>query len=145
MNAKCEFCTSAGGDTLWQDDFCRVVLVAEPGYPGYCRVILNRHVREMTDLDPVARERLMNVVFAAETAVRRAMRPDKINLASLGNMVPHLHWHDIPRFADDRHFPNSIWGEPQRPGASRKTSRAAIAAALRELLVKPTTLPPTHD
>jgi len=134
--AGCEFCETAGGEFLWQDDFCRVILVADPDYPGFCRVILNRHVREMTDLEPSARERLMRVVFAAEEAVRQAIRPDKINLASLGNMVPHLHWHVIPRFADDRHFPNPIWGEPMRAGATRETPRAGIAAALHELLAK---------
>jgi len=132
----CEFCDAPGGETLWQDDFCRVVLVVDADYPGYCRVILNRHVREMTDLDPSARERLMRVVFAVEEAVRRTMQPDKINLASLGNMVPHLHWHVIPRFADDRHFPNSIWGEPQRTASTRSASRTAIAAALQELLAQ---------
>jgi diadenosine tetraphosphate (Ap4A) HIT family hydrolase len=134
--AGCELCDSLGGELLWQDELCRVILVNDPDYPGYCRVICNRHVREMTDLEAFARERVMRVVFAAEEAVRRVMRPDKINLASFGNMVPHLHWHVIPRFADDRHFPNSIWGEPQRAGAARETPRAAITAALRELLTK---------
>jgi diadenosine tetraphosphate (Ap4A) HIT family hydrolase len=132
--AACELCDSAGGETLWRDDFCRVVLVADADYPGFCRVILNRHVKEMTDLESGARERLMRVVFAAEAAVRRVMQPDKINLASLGNMVPHLHWHVIPRYSDDRHFPNSIWGEPLRAGAARQTAREAIAAALQEVL-----------
>jgi diadenosine tetraphosphate (Ap4A) HIT family hydrolase len=121
---------------LWRDDLCRVILVSDPDYPGYCRVICNRHVREMTDLEASARDRVMRVVFAAEEAVRRVMRPDKINLASFGNMVPHLHWHVIPRFVNDRHFPNSIWGEPQRAGAARETPRAAITAALRELLTR---------
>jgi diadenosine tetraphosphate (Ap4A) HIT family hydrolase len=130
----CELCDSTRDETLWHDDSCRVILVPDPDYPGYCRVILNRHVREMTDLDISARERLMRVVFAAESAVRRVLHPDKINLASLGNMVPHLHWHVIPRFADDRHFPNSVWGAPKRAGAGRKASREAIAAALHELL-----------
>ena len=132
--AGCEFCDSAGGELLWRDDLCRVVLVDEPDHPGFCRVILNRHAREMTDLPPTDRERLMRVVFAVEAALRRAMQPDKLNLASLGNIVPHLHWHVIPRFADDRYFPNSIWGEPLRSGVVRETPRAAIAAALNELL-----------
>jgi diadenosine tetraphosphate (Ap4A) HIT family hydrolase len=132
--AGCELCDSAGGETLWHDDFCRVVLVADPDYPGFCRVILNQHVSEMTDLETGARERLMHVVFAVEAAVRRVMRSDKINLASLGNMVPHVHWHVIPRYADDRHFPNSIWGEPKRASAARETPRKAIATALQELL-----------
>ena len=134
--AGCELCDSVGGELLWQDDLCRVILVNDLDYPGYCRVICNRHVREMTDLEASARDRVMRVVFAAEEAVRGVMRPDKINLASFGNMVPHLHWHVIPRFVNDRHFPNSIWGEPQRAGAARETPRAAITAALRELLTR---------
>lgn len=91
-----------------------MVLVDDPHYPGFCRVILNRHIAEMTDLNENERQRLMKIVFVVEAAVREALRPDKINLASLGNMTPHLHWHVIPRFADDRHFPNPIWGEAKR-------------------------------
>ncbi len=130
----CELCASAGGQTLWRDSFCRVVLVADADYPGFCRVILNEHVMEMTDMDVSSRERLMNVVFATEAALRRAMHPDKINLASFGNLVPHLHWHVIPRFADDRHFPNSVWGDPKRASPSREVPREAIAVALSESL-----------
>jgi diadenosine tetraphosphate (Ap4A) HIT family hydrolase len=68
-------------------------------------VILKRHAREMTDLAPAERDGLMAVVFAVESAVRETMRPDKMNIASLGNMTPHVHWHVVPRFRDDRHFP----------------------------------------
>jgi diadenosine tetraphosphate (Ap4A) HIT family hydrolase len=110
----CELCETLGGEVLWQDDFCRVVLAGDPHYPGFCRVILNRHVAEMTDLSENDRQRLMKIVFLVEAATREALRPGKINLASLGNMTPHLHWHVIPRFADDRHFPNPIWGEAKR-------------------------------
>lgn len=132
--ASCELCDSAGGETLWQDELCRVVLVEDRDYPGFCRVILNRHVREMTDLDAPTRHKLMRVVFAVEQALRELMQPAKINLASLGNRVAHLHWHVIPRFADDRHFPDSVWSEARRPGAPRPVDRAAVKRDLRKLL-----------
>jgi len=112
---------------LWRDDFCRVVAADEPDYPGFCRVILNRHVREMTDLVPEERQRLMAVVLEVEAALRDELAPDKVNLASLGNVVPHLHWHVIPRFRDDRHFPAPIWAPPAR---QRPAPRAFDAAAL---------------
>ncbi|MGQ9685997.1 MAG: HIT family protein, partial [Thiobacillaceae bacterium] len=89
----CPLCAADGGEVLWRDDLCRVVWVEDPDYPGYCRVILNDHVREMTDLPQAERCRLMAVVFALEAAVREVLQPDKVNLASLGNQVPHLHWH----------------------------------------------------
>jgi diadenosine tetraphosphate (Ap4A) HIT family hydrolase len=129
----CEFCDSAGGTLLWQDDFCRVVRADEPDYPGFCRVILARHVREMTDLAEPERERLMRVVFAVERAVRDAMAPHKMNVASLGNMVPHVHWHVIPRFSDDRHFPGPVWAAPRREAAPNPP-RAARAEDIGALL-----------
>ena len=73
----------------------------------------------------------MDVVLATERAVRRVVEPDKINLASFGNLVPHLHWHVIPRWRDDSHFPESIWGNAQRTGAVRAgPSNAALQQAL---------------
>lgn len=97
-------------ESLWHDDFCRVVLINDADYPAYCRVELLEHVKEMSDLPPLSRARMMKIVFAVETAVCEVIQPDKINLASLGNKTPHLHWHIIPRFTDDKHFPNSHWG-----------------------------------
>ena len=132
--SQCELCDSAGGEPLWQDELCRVVLVDDHDYPGFCRVILNRHVREMTDLDEKARQRLMQVVFAVEQTLRQLMRPAKINLASFGNMVAHLHWHVIPRFADDKHFPGSVWSQARRPGAARSLDRDALRRGLRNEL-----------
>jgi len=125
----CELCNSAGGTLLWQNGSCRVVEVGESAYPGFCRVVLNRHVREMTDLPEDQRRDLLAVVFAVESVLRELLRPDKINLASLGNMTPHLHWHVIPRFRDDRHFPGPVWSASQRE-AVVPADRAAAAARL---------------
>ena len=115
MDGKiCELCTMAGGTILWESPTCRVVRVVDPHYPSFCRVIWTAHVREMTDLEPGERQFMMNLVFAVEKVVRTLFAPDKINLASLGNLTPHLHWHVIPRWRDDRHFPEPIWGHAQR-------------------------------
>jgi diadenosine tetraphosphate (Ap4A) HIT family hydrolase len=122
---------------LWRDELCRVVRVDEPDYPGFVRVILNRHAREMADLDPRERDGLMTVVFAVEAVVRETMRADKMNLASLGNMTPHVHWHVVPRFADDRHFPHPIWAAPQREARvpEERARRAGdLAAAIARSL-----------
>lgn len=131
----CELCDQAGGELLFRDDVLRVVLVADADYPGFCRVILNAHVPEMTDLEPALRNRLMQVVFAVEDAVRQVMQPTKINLACFGNVVPHLHWHVIPRHADDAHFPQPVWGARQREvGVDTLHARASRLPALRTLL-----------
>ncbi len=126
---NCELCASPGGEILWQDDRCRVVWLNDPDYPAFCRVIWSRHVKEMTDLSLAERIHLMSVVFAVEQAVRDTVAPDKINLASLGNVVPHLHWHLIPRFRGDRHFPQAIWAAAVRP--SRTAAHPELIESLR--------------
>jgi diadenosine tetraphosphate (Ap4A) HIT family hydrolase len=133
MEPGCELCESAGGKVLWSDGFCRVVRVEDADYPGFCRVILEQHVKEMTDLPPAGRERLMRVVFAAEAALREISRPDKVNLASLGNVTAHLHWHVIPRWRDDRHFPAPIWAAAQAPPRSFQPPGFDAAAFARTM------------
>lgn len=136
--SACPLCDTPGGAILWQDDFCRVVLADEPDYPGFLRVILNAHVKEMSDLASADQRRLLDVVLAAEAALREVMTPDKVNLASLGNVVPHLHWHVIPRFADDPHFPNPVWGERKRPAphAASADLAAQLVTALNRRLAR---------
>ena len=124
----CPLCLGDGGDVVLRSELLRVVLVDEPDYPGFCRVIVNAHVREMTDLAPPQIARLIGVVLAVEDAQRAVLNPLKINLASFGNMTPHLHWHVIPRWADDAHFPQPVWGVKQRD------SDEAALAARRALL-----------
>ena len=116
-SASCALCVQAGGEVLWDDGFARVVLAGDADHPGFCRVILNAHKKEMTDLAEAERNRLMNTVYVVETLLRELLQPAKINLASLGNVVPHVHWHVIPRYADDPHYPGTVWSARNRDNA----------------------------
>jgi diadenosine tetraphosphate (Ap4A) HIT family hydrolase len=49
-----------------------------------------------------------------EKIIKETIKPDKINIASLGNYVPHLHIHIIPRYKDDSWYPDSIWSNKHR-------------------------------
>jgi diadenosine tetraphosphate (Ap4A) HIT family hydrolase len=130
----CPLCAEPDPESvLWADAYCRVIEAGDPDYPGYCRVIWNAHVREMSDLADTSRTHLVDIVCGVEGVLRDLLNPDKINLASLGNQVPHLHWHVIPRFADDSHFPDSIWAARKRTATSRPIDPAVLA---RELLRK---------
>ena len=138
MTNSCELCAPSPFPVLFADTRLSVVLVTDtPDYPAFCRVIWRGHVREMTDLDPAARNHLMQVVFAVEAVVRQLFSPHKINLASFGNMVPHVHWHIIPRWQDDRHFPEPVWGRVNREGAAGQrpvVSDEELGQALRRAL-----------
>lgn len=130
----CPFCAPDGERVLWRDARCRVLLAVEPDYPAFCRVVWHAHVREMTDLAPAERAHLLRVVLAVEQGLRDLLAPDKVNLASLGNQVPHLHWHVIARFADDAHFPDPVWAARRREGVCHAVDPAALGARIAELL-----------
>jgi diadenosine tetraphosphate (Ap4A) HIT family hydrolase len=109
----------------------RVVWANEASYPCFVRVVWQAHVAEMTQLNAAERGVLMNAVFSVEQAMRGVLAPAKINLASLGNHVPHLHWHVIPRFTDDAHWPNSTFAVPSRAGvANGESLKPAMAAVI---------------
>ena len=136
MNAmnSCPLCHPENETVLCQDDRCRVILVDDADYPGFCRVIWGGHVKEMTDLTEPERAHLMAVVFATEKALRETLQPAKINLASLGNQVPHLHWHVIPRFTDDAHFPDPVWAVRKRDTRPVLIDRLALTVKLTQRL-----------
>jgi len=120
--AGCELCELAM-PVAWQGEKFAVIVVDDAAYPGFCRVIWREHVREMSDLALDDRLLLNEAVHQLELAVREVMAPLKVNVASLGNVVPHLHWHVIPRYADDAHFPAPVWA-----AAARQTDEATLAA-----------------
>lgn len=133
----CALCTQDGGILLWRDAHLRVVRIVDDDHPGYCRVIWNTHVREMTDLPASARAHCMAAVFAVEQALRAVVQPDKINLAALGNQMPHLHWHIIPRWSDDPQFPDPIWANARRVDTPRRQiDDLALRQTLLESLAK---------
>jgi diadenosine tetraphosphate (Ap4A) HIT family hydrolase len=113
---NCILCDEDAGLVILRNKLFRIILVDDKNYPGFIRLILNNHVKEMSDL--VIED--ANIVFSSllkiEKIIRELYNPDKINLASLGNMVPHLHWHIIPRYKSDLHYPNPIWGEVTNNG-----------------------------
>lgn len=106
----CPLCSPTNEQPLWQNKQTRVIAVNDHPYtPAFCRVIWHEHIAEMTDLPHQKRHELMEVVYAVEHAMRSVLTPSKINLASLGNQVPHLHWHVIARFTEDAYFPDTVW------------------------------------
>ena len=110
---------------VYKSDQLRVIQAIETGFPAFYRVVWNAHVAEFSDLSPSERNACMNAVVAVEQALRDHLKPTKVNLAALGNAVPHLHWHVIARFDWDSCFPGSVWAEPQRAVAAEKLTRIA--------------------
>ena len=103
----CPLRSGAAAPLLWQDARC-------PAFPAFYRVVWQAHVAEWSDLAEADQAHCMRVLTALERAMRRHLTPTKINLAALGNVVPHLHWHVVARYQWDSHFPAPLWAAPQR-------------------------------
>lgn len=112
---SCVLCREAGGQLIWQGEKLRLIRAQEAGFPAFYRIVWNAHVAEFSDLSRPEREHCMQAVALVEQVLRAQLAPAKINLATLGNMVPHLHWHIIARFAWDSHFSAPVWASAQRP------------------------------
>jgi diadenosine tetraphosphate (Ap4A) HIT family hydrolase len=139
--AGCPLCDEAGGVPVAASQLWRVIRVEDAAFPAFYRLVWREHVAEWTDLPVPDRSACMHAVAKIETVLREGLAPTKINLASLGNVVPHLHWHVIARFDWDSHFPQPVWGAVQRavePAAVERLALgldaldARVAAALAE-------------
>lgn len=132
----CPLCEGPGGRLLVQGARWRLVHADEPGFPAFYRVVWQEHVREFSALAPADRAECLEVAVAVEQALLRHLRPAKVNLASLGNAVPHLHWHVIARFDWDSHFPGAVWAQPLRTAdRERIAGLSALLPALEADLV----------
>lgn len=112
--AGCPLCDATGGRLVFLGARLRVIHAVEAGFPAFYRVVWTDHVAEWSDLAPIDRALCMEAVAVVEQCLRDALAPVKINLAALGNMVPHLHWHVVARFEWDSRFPSPVWAEARR-------------------------------
>lgn len=124
---SCELCAQDGGRLVWRGPRLRVIRAEDVHFPAFYRVVWTEHVAEWSGLAPADRAWMMEAVTAVESVLRAHLRPTKVNLASLGNVVPHLHWHVIARFDWDSHFPAPVWAAAQRPVAPPAVERLACS------------------
>ena len=105
----------------WQDDndlriaelgHCYVLLNRDQFFPGYCFAVTKEHVTELYHLGLQTRQGVVEEVNRVAAVLADVFRPVKMNYELLGNMVPHMHWHLIPRFETDPLWPKPIWAEP---------------------------------
>ena len=126
VSAKgCPLCETDGGLLVFRHEKFRIIQADEAGFPAFYRVVWTQHMAEFSDLSPEDRSICMNAVVLVENLLRSELQPLKVNLAALGNAVPHLHWHVIARFDWDSHFPAPVWAAPVRPVNDDKIRRVA--------------------
>ena len=114
-NKTCVMCSRWNDDSALRIiEFAHsyVILNRDQFFPGYCLLFTKQHVTELFHLDPVLRAELIENINQVAQALHDVFKPDKLNYELLGNMVPHMHWHLVPRFATETLWPRPIWAEP---------------------------------
>jgi diadenosine tetraphosphate (Ap4A) HIT family hydrolase len=107
-------------------------LAVNQTYRGQCLLILDiRHATRPDELSKGEWSTFCADLHAAEVAISRAVQPDHINVAALGNIIPHLHWHIIPRYRGDPR-----WGAPIWPTDLKDIPDTRLAVADRTRLLK---------
>lgn len=120
-----------------------IILGENQGPRGWCVLILRDHAEHLGALDPDRQSAIFRDVVAVAAAIRAVFPtsgkgggPPRINYECLGNLVPHIHWHVIPRHADDPDPTKPVWGWPdaQLKGTMGDAERAALIGELRRHL-----------
>lgn len=130
--------------TKWQDDadlqihtfkHSSLVLNRDQFFPGYCFLFTKEHVTELFHLDKNIRHELIDEVSKVAKVLSDIYQPTKINYELLGNMVPHIHWHLVPRFDSDPLWPTPIWSAPHEEKILSPDEYEATIAPIRTALI----------
>lgn len=133
----CPMCSKWNDQThlrIAELEHCLVMLNGDQYFPGYTFAFTRTHVTELFHLDKTVRSAVMEEVSTVAAALYKVFQPDKINYELLGNMVPHMHWHLVPRFANDPLWPRPIWSEPHQELNLGDNEYAERIGAIREAL-----------
>ena len=132
----CPLCAdpSKGCEIIGDLEVTRAYLQRSASFRGYCVLVLKRHAVELDDLSADERRALMEDIARVARAVRAVCRPRKLNYEILGNMVPHIHVHIIPRYETDPAWDRAAWFALPDESSLSENEYAALAQELRLMI-----------
>lgn len=109
-----------------------VFLKNNANYPWFILVPRHDNLQEIDQLPTALQHTLIEEISALSRMVKNEFKPDKINVGTLGNIVPQLHIHVIARFKHDALWPHSVWQDAQE---TRAYENEALDTLLRSVLL----------
>lgn len=114
----------------------RLILNRDQFFPGYCLLFTKEHVTELFHLEREFRQQLMEEVSLVARALFSCFSPTKMNYELLGNMVPHIHWHIVPRFDSESLWPRPVWAEPHEELLLSPDARRERCESIRQAIME---------
>jgi len=97
---------------IWENELLRIE--TEKSEIPWLKIFTKEPYREMSEVPTGTKMEIYALLDLIEKEMLSYYRPAKINIASFGNYLPHVHWHIMARFKEDSYFPEPMWGKKQR-------------------------------
>jgi diadenosine tetraphosphate (Ap4A) HIT family hydrolase len=117
---------------LFQTNLLKIEV--EPSEIPWLKLFTQQPYKEMSEVPKVLRLEIYDLLNLLEKEMIAYFQPSKINIASFGNYMPHVHWHVMARFHEDSYFPEPMWGKKQRESQLTLPSFELFYAHLLEKL-----------
>jgi len=97
---------------IYENENIRIEI--EPSEIPWLKIFTQYPYKEMSEVPGFIKLEIYDLLETIEKEMLSYYKPKKINIASFGNYVPHVHWHIMARFEEDSYFPEPMWGKKQR-------------------------------
>lgn len=111
---------------------CRLVLMDDSRFPWFILVPRIHGARELVDLPETEQIRVLNEINWLSKSIQKALKPYKLNIAALGNMVPQLHIHVIARFEEDEAWPKPVWSAEGKAVHYSKEKKSELIEQIKQ-------------
>jgi len=99
-------------DLIFQNEYIKIEI--EHSEIPWLKIFSQNEYKEFSQCDKNTKEQILKALDVIEKEMLAYFKPEKINIASFGNYVPHVHFHIMSRFKEDSFFPEPMWGKKQR-------------------------------
>ncbi len=126
---------SENSSIIWENSDLKIEI--EESEIPWLKIFTKHPYREMSDVPYEIKTEIYTLLDLIEREMLSYYKPTKINIASFGNYMPHVHWHIMARFEEDSYYPEPMWGRKQREAkltlASKETFLKQLVLALQEV------------
>jgi diadenosine tetraphosphate (Ap4A) HIT family hydrolase len=102
----------------------------------WLKIFTQHSYKEMSEVPADIKFEIYDLLDIIEKEMIAYYAPDKINIASFGNYLPHVHWHIMARFREDSYFPEPMWGTKQREASLQLPSFESFCSRVNDTLSK---------
>lgn len=111
-----------------------IYIAVEESEIPWLKIFTKKRYKEFSECDMQTKTEILRALDIIEKEMLSYYQPEKVNIASFGNYVPHVHFHIMARFQEDAYFPEPVWGKKQREASLKLPSFEAFVVKIQNKL-----------